>query len=210
MYGLVNKAIEDLALSLGGRPTWDQIRQRAGLETLSFVSLDAYDDDITYRLVGAASEVLGISSEQVLESFGEYWVRYTAQEGYGSLMAAYGADTATFLGNLNALHSRVRLMMPELRPPSFSVEQTGAGEFLVHYRSGRRGLAPMVVGLLRGIGIMFDEQITVERTERTEDGASHDVFALTISPLTSSPLTSSPLTGPSGPGVPEPSSLPGA
>jgi Haem-NO-binding len=180
MYGLVNKAIEDLALSLGGEPVWEQIRTKAGLESLTFVSLDGYDDEITYRLVAAASDVLGVPPHQVLESFGEHWVLYTGREGFGPMMAAYGTDTATFLVNLNALHSRVRLTMPQLKPPSFTVEETGAGKFLVHYHSTRSGLAPMVLGLLRGIGTMFNEQVTVSQVESIEDGASHDVFALTI------------------------------
>jgi two-component system chemotaxis sensor kinase CheA len=33
-------------------------------------------DEVTYKLVGAASEVLGIPPNQVLEAFGEYWIIY--------------------------------------------------------------------------------------------------------------------------------------
>jgi len=182
MYGLVNKAIEDLVVSLTGEETWLEIVRRAGIDVVTFVSLDSYPDEYTHRLVTAASEVLDLPPHEVLERFGEHWVRYTGREGYGHLLAAYGTDVATFLGNLDALHSRVIMIMPELRPPSFRIVEDGPGRFLVHYHSTRTGLAPMVTGLLRGIGSLFDVQLSVERRERREDGADHDVFAVTITP----------------------------
>jgi hypothetical protein len=181
VYGLVNKAIEDLAVSLGGVPLWLDIARRADIDVLTFVSLDDYDDQVTYRLVDAASAVLGLSPQEVLEAFGEHWVRFTGREGYGSLMSAYGDDVASFLRNLDALHERVRLVMPQLRPPSFTVEDLGPGRFQVHYRSERTGLGPMVTGLLRGVGALFDTPLVVERITRAEDGADHDVFDVTVS-----------------------------
>ncbi len=180
MYGLVNKAIEDLATSLAGEQTWLEIVRRAGIETVTFVSLDNYPDDSTYHLVKAASEVLGLTPEEVLESFGEHWVRYTGREGYGHLMSAYGTDIAAFLHNLDAMHARVALIMPDLQPPSFEIVEDGTERFLVHYHSTRAGLAPMVTGLLRGVGSLFGQTVHVERLDRTEDGAPHDVFAVTV------------------------------
>jgi len=182
VYGLVNKAIEDLALSIGGEPVWQAIVARSGLDVVSFVSLDNYDDEITYRLVEAASVELGMTPEQVLEGFGEHWVRYTGRAGYGPLMGSFGSDVGSFLHNLDSLHARITLMMPQLRPPSFTVEELGPDRFVVHYRSARQGLAPMVTGLLRGVGALFDQQVAVTRLARAEDGADHDVFELVVSP----------------------------
>lgn len=180
MYGLVNKAIEDLVISLTDEDTWLEIARQADIDVVAFVSLDTYDDALTYRLVAAASSVLGIPAETVLESFGEHWVRYTGREGYGHLMHSYGTDVPSFLHNLDALHARVNLMMPDLRPPSFEIEDESADRFVVHYHSARAGLAPMVTGLLRGIGALFDQEVRVERQERREDGAEHDTFTVDV------------------------------
>ena len=78
MYGLVNKAVVDLVVSKFGQDTWDAIKKKAEVDIDVFVSMEGYPDDITYRLVGAASEILKIPPEAVLEAFGEYWVLYTA------------------------------------------------------------------------------------------------------------------------------------
>ena len=188
MYGLVNKAIEDLVVSLAGERTWLDIVDRAGVDAATFVSLDSYPDEMTFDLVGAASAVLGMSTEEVLERFGEHWVRYTGREGYGPLMKAYGTDVASFLKNLDALHARVALIMPELNPPSFRIVEEAPGRFLVHYHSSRAGLAPMVTGLLRGIGALFEVDLSIARLDRREDGADHDVFAVTVRAVTPVPV----------------------
>jgi hypothetical protein len=180
VYGIVNKAIEDLAVSVGGPETWEAIRQRAGVVTPTFVSLDSYDDAITYRLVGAASEVLGMPADDILEAFGRHWILYTGRQGYGPLLSAAGTDVRTFLGNLGGLHARVRLTMPELQPPTFRVEDDGPDRLLVHYYSHRQGLGAMVVGLLRGLGDLLGQEVTVERIPGSGEEGTHEVFVVGI------------------------------
>lgn len=183
MYGLVNKAIEGLVCSRFGEAAWARIQRRARLDVEGFISLDAYPDRITYDLVAAASAELNTPAEQLLEAFGEHWVEYTGREGYGGILDAAGATLPEFLLNLNNLHSRVRLMAPELRPPSFHCTDVTDGSLVLHYRSEREGLAPMVVGLLRGLGNRFRTPVTVAQTRaRGRDGADHDEFLVTLAP----------------------------
>ena len=58
MYGLVNKAVEDLVCSKFGEETWNKILEEAGVDVDSFVSMEAYPDAVTYKLIHAASTVL--------------------------------------------------------------------------------------------------------------------------------------------------------
>ena len=183
MYGLVNQAIEDLAIRLGGPELWSDIVSRAGLEMPVFVAMQTYHDDVTYRLVGAASEALGLSPGEVLEAFGEHWILYTGREGYGPMLSAMGANLPQFLGNLDAMHSRIALSMPDLRPPSFAVEELDGQTLLVRYWSDRPGLAPMVTGLLKGLGERFALEVKVTPTDPRPEGADHDTFLVSYEPL---------------------------
>jgi len=178
MYGLVNQAVEDFVRRGFGDAAWQRIREGAGLSHEMFVSMDGYPDEVTYKLVGAASEVLNLDAAQILESFGEHWVLYTAQEGYGEMLSMFGASLEEFLGNLDNMHSHVGLTFPDLRPPSFQLERVDGGRgLLLHYRSERMGLAPMVIGLLKGLGRRFDENVVVRQTaHRGLD--DHDVFRI--------------------------------
>ncbi|MSR29242.1 MAG: hypothetical protein EXS03_06685 [Phycisphaerales bacterium] len=55
MYGMVNKAIEDLVTIKFGPDQRKAVKKKAGVTIDTFISNDAYDDSITYGLVGAAS-----------------------------------------------------------------------------------------------------------------------------------------------------------
>lgn len=180
MYGLVNKAIEEMAISVGGEDVWRRIKTEAGVDAAAFVSMDAYPDELTYALVGAASKVLGMPAADILRAFGKRWVLYTAQEGYGPLLTSAGGSIGEFLSNLDALHVRVGLTMPELRPPSFKVSSLGDDAFAVRYYSERDGLAPMVMGLLEGVGNRFGQEVAVTQSVSRNDGADHDEFVVTV------------------------------
>lgn len=178
MYGLVNRAIEQLVVATAGEPAWRQVCARAGVSPDGFIGMQAYPDDMTYRLVGAASEVLGHPPETVLRLFGEYWIVYTAEEGYGELLGACGHDMRSFLAGLDEMHGRVESTFPEMVLPRFTVRDAPDDGYLLHYSSTRAGLAPMVEGLLAGLAQRFGTEVSIERVQRREDGAPEDVFHL--------------------------------
>src|SRR5687768_3456302 len=148
MYGLVNKAVEDLVVSQFGADKWDAIKRKADLSMESFVAMNPYPDEITYKLVGAASEVLGLAPEQVLDAFGQWWMTWTAKEGYGEMLATAGTTFVEFLQNLDNMHARIGLSFPHLRPPSFSCTDVTERSLRLHHYTFRPGLAPFVMGLI--------------------------------------------------------------
>ena len=178
MIGLVNKAIEQMVLERFGQETWDEIREQAGWKD-TFVSMEGYSDTITFELVMAASEILDTTPEELLEAFGEHWIRYTADEGYGEMMSMYGDSVFEFLGNLNNLHAQIRLTMPELKPPVITCREETNGRLRVTYESDRHGLAPMMIGLLRGLGERFDTPVDVEHVVQRNSHMDHDEFIVT-------------------------------
>ena len=178
MYGLVNRAIEDLVVTQFGQDKWDKIKRRAEVNVEAFVGMNPYPDEVTYKLVGATSEVLGIPPDQVLESFGEYWILYTAEEGYGELLDMCGDSFVEFLQNMDSLHGRIQLTLPELKPPILKCTDVGEKSMRLHYHSGREGLAPMVVGLLKGLGKRFATLIEVTHDKVRGEGCDHDEFVI--------------------------------
>lgn len=179
MYGLVNRAIEELVCTQFGEATWERIKEEAKIDIEVFVSMEPYTDEVTYQLVEAASKVLGLSAESILTTFGEYWILYTAKEGYGELLKMSGSTLPEFLLNLDNMHARVGLLYPELQPPSFQCTDMTATGMYLHYRSHRAGMAPLVLGLLQGLSKMFSTQITIQHTQKRQVDSGHDVFKLT-------------------------------
>jgi hypothetical protein len=178
MYGLVNKAIEELVTEKFGIETWQKIKEKAAVTEGTFISNESYPDATTYQLVGAATEVTGLSAEQILHAFGEHWVLQTAKKSYGPLLKAGGRDLPSFLKNLPNFHARIMLMYPNLKPPHFEVSDMHQDSIVLHYRSDRPGLSHFVIGLLRGLGKLFQTELTIEHTEKKADGADHDQFKI--------------------------------
>jgi len=174
MYGLVNRAVEGLVKEKFGVEAWQRICARAQVDDSSFVAMEVYDDAITYGLVAAASAELGLEPAAVLEAFGDYWTTYTIEEGYGDLLTMMGRTLDEFLDNLDSMHARIAGTMPNLMPPSFEREANDDGSSILHYRSEREGLAPMVLGLLKGLARRFS--VTIEIEQLDSDTAGHTRF----------------------------------
>ena len=176
MYGIVNKAIQELVTENFGADKWEAVKEKSGVDVDFFLSNEPYDDDITFKLAGAASQVLGISVEQVLNTFGEHWILKTGKEKYGGLMQAGGNDLKEFLTNLPLFHNRIMLMYPKLTPPEFKVSDATENSIHVHYHSKREGLQEFVRGLLTGLGKMFETRVDVELLQTRDNGSTHEIF----------------------------------
>ena len=179
MYGLVNKAIEQMVVMHHDEETWERIKAKAGTEIEVFISNESYPDELTYALVAAASEVLQAPTEKLLHAFGEHWVLHTAQQSYGGLMRAAGRSIGEFLANLPNFHARVSMIYPKLKPPHFECKDISANSLNLHYHSEREGLQPFVVGLMVGLGKMFETPVEVKQILFKNQGNSHDVFTVT-------------------------------
>ena len=178
MYGIVNKAIQDLVCENFGTPIWEAVLERSGLDIDFFISNEPYDDAITYRLAEAVSEQTGLPLSDVFCAFGEWWVLRTSKEKYGGLMESGGSNLREFLVNLPMFHNRIMLIYPKLTPPEFKISHLQERSIHLHYFSQRVGLQDFVRGLLTGLGKMYDTPVTVKLLESRDSGASHEVFSV--------------------------------
>ncbi len=176
MYGIVNKAIQGLILENYGQEKWDQIKKISNVSDDSFLSNESYPDEITYNLAGAASQALETSVENVLHAFGEYWILKTGQEKYGSLMKAGGENLKQFLMYLPSFHNHLLLIYPNLTPPEFRVSHVEDNSLRLHYISHRPGLKHFVLGLISGLGKMYETPIEVKIVADRDNGDHHEEF----------------------------------
>jgi hypothetical protein len=176
MYGIVNKAIEDLVSENYGIEIWEKVKEKSGVDVEYFLSNEPYDDAITYQLAGAAADVLGITVTQVLHAFGEWWILKTGKEKYGGLMEAGGHNLKEFLANLPMFHNRIMLMYPKLTPPEFKVSNQEENSIHVHYHSKREGLQEFVRGLLNGLAKMYNVEASIELLQTRDEGSTHEIF----------------------------------
>ena len=176
MYGIVNKAIEDLVKTNFGEHIWDAVKKRSGVDIDYFLSSEPYDDAITYKLAGAVSEEMNMPVGKVLEAFGEWWILKTGKEKYGGLMEAGGKNLREFLINLPLFHNRIMLMYPKLTPPEFKISDVEETSIRIHYYSKREGLQEFVRGLLQGLGKMYSTPVDIILLQSRDEGKDHEIF----------------------------------
>lgn len=183
MYGLINSALQDMVITHFGEEKWREVHAHSGVPEDSFLTMRRYDDEITFRLAGSASEVLGAPVDACMQMFGHHWVEAIAVRNFATLMDATGSDTVGFLHNLNALHDRITSTFLEYIPPEFRVEDIDpeAGRYHVHYHSERKGLTQFVTGLLEGLAKHFGDELDILSVTVDDDGeGTQSVFELLV------------------------------
>ena len=182
MYGLLNKGIQKLVENKFGHPFWEQVKEEANVDQDHFVTLDAYDDRITYNLVAAISKLAGIDQAQFLFEYGEFWISFVLKEGYGDLLSFSGNTFAEVLLNVNELHTRLEYTHENLRPPSFKCEEINEHCLRFEYHSFREGLSNVVMGIIQGLGKHHEVLPEIEHTKaRAECG--FDEFIINYKPI---------------------------
>ncbi|MDP7061894.1 MAG: heme NO-binding domain-containing protein [Planctomycetota bacterium] len=174
MYGLVNHSLcAYLLLQEGGGSVISELSEEHVVPPLGFELYDPYDDEITYKIVGKACEMLKLDAADLLVDFGKYWIHEVGPGEFPELIALAGNDFESFIKSLNLIHDRGHAMFPSYRPPAFRVEGSwseGKGVMDVFYASHREGLEPFVVGLLVGIGERCGEALKVITHPATRPG----------------------------------------
>lgn len=180
MYGLVNQAIQGLVTEKFGLDSWERVKQKAAIHHDFFLNNEMYDDSITYDLAIAASDILELPLSEILYSFGQYWILSSAKKKYGTLLQTGGDNFIEFILNLPNFHSRVMLLYQEITPPEFFIEQLSETLLHLHYYSTRPGLTDFMLGLIYGLGELYETPITVSIINDRRNGDDHDVFEILL------------------------------
>lgn len=178
MYGIVNKSLEELVKTNFGEAKWHDVLQLSDIKIDYFVSNEPYDDEITYKIAIAISEIMQMPLQNVLFVFGEWWILKTTQEKYGGLLRAGGENLKEFLINLPLFHNHIMLMYPKLTPPEFKVSDIQDNSIHIHYFSKRVGLQEFVHGLLSGLGKLYNVETSIQLLTSRDNNNDHEIFSI--------------------------------
>lgn len=177
---------EKLVISKFGIEKWHEVKEKAGCKVADggFVRHQRFEDESTVALVVAASEVLGIPVDGILEAFGVYFMEFTRAEGFENLLNCQGSTLRTWLSNINALHDHLESSFPKgfIKPVFWCEDDTEVeGSIVLHYFS-RRGnlLVPIVSGLVKEVArFHFNLAITMVQLQKQDvDGATFSSFRI--------------------------------
>jgi len=162
MKGVIVNCLAELVVNKFGRDKWEASLEKAGLDPqLRVLSIQDVDDAAVLKVVESVCDVVGITSAQAADAFGDYWVNEFAPRIYQPYYT--GMKTAKdFLLNMDRVHEAATRSIANARPPRFTYEWKDGRTLIMTYHS-HRGLVDFLVGLVRGVGRHFNERLTVTR-----------------------------------------------
>lgn len=167
MKGTIVKCLEELVKEKFGPEKWKEIAEVSGtpLDKAIIMPVADFDDNTVIQVVQATCKVLGITLEQAADAFGDYWMTVYAPRCYPSFLQQ--PSTREFLLRMDDVHQQMTRAMKNARPPRFVFEWKDDRTLVVHYQS-TRGLIDFAVGLCRGAGHYFKEDIAVTKLSDSE------------------------------------------
>ncbi|CAH1244445.1 GUCY1B3 [Branchiostoma lanceolatum] len=183
VYGFINLCLKSLVVEKFGEEAWENIRREAEVED-NFMTYTYYDDVDTMTLIDVACRSLAVDKSTVLMLFGEFFFEFCVRSGYDHMLRTLGENLVEFIENLDSLHSYLTLAYDKMNAPSFRLEKVDSNMFL-HYYSDRKGLAPMVIGIVKAVArAFFQSEVTMDilsedREEERTRKKEHVVFSVT-------------------------------
>ena len=145
-----------------GKDKWQESLAKAGMDRDAiFLATSNVDAQLTMKAIASVCEVLGVTPVQAADAFGDYWVNVFASKIYA--VHFRGVTSARdFLLKMNEIHRVTTATIPDARPPRFAYDWTDPNTLVMTYES-QRGLIDILVGLIKGVGRRFDEDLRVSK-----------------------------------------------
>jgi len=160
MKGVIPNCLEELVKSKFGKEKWEDSLEAAGLpRNSSFLAMQDIPDADVLKVVASSCKVLNITLQQAADAFGDYWVNDYAPKIY---KAYYRLSNSAkeFLLNMDNIHKIVTKNIPNARPPRFTYKWENDKTLVMSYQS-TRGLIDFLVGLIKGVGKYYKEDLKV-------------------------------------------------
>lgn len=162
MKGVIVQCLAEVVQGRFGKETWPACLRRAGIAPGQII-LPGHDiDDATVlTLFKAVCEEGKITFEQAADAFGQHWVSIFAPRLYPHFYRGV-TNARDFLLKMDTVHVITTQTVPNARPPRFEYSWTDGKTLLLRYVS-ERGLLDLLVGLIRAVGVHFNQPLQVEK-----------------------------------------------
>lgn len=160
MKGVIFLCLSSLVKEKFGEDKWEQIMTQSGLNPkMHVLSTQDIDDTTVLNVVGNLCKVLNITLPQAADAFGDYWVNEYAPKIYASFMRR-ATNAKEMLLAMDNVHETVTKSVPNARPPRFDYIWENDNTLVMVYKS-HRGLIDFLVGLVKGVGRYYNENLQV-------------------------------------------------
>jgi hypothetical protein len=162
MKGVIVHCLSLLVKNQFGEEQWRTILEQSGEKPYrTFLATEDIPDEKAIELLNTTCRVLNLSLQDAADAFGSYWVSQYAPKVYKAYY--YGVSSARdFILKMDDIHQSTTKTIPNARPPRFEYHWLDERTLEIRYISHRR-LIELLIGLIRGVGEYFREDLVVTR-----------------------------------------------
>jgi len=167
LKGVILDSIRDLVVDKFGEERWKEVLRRADLPvTTVFPVTGNVPDETVLKIIGSICDVFNLTSKEVAEAFGEYWVTVYMPKVYKPYYR--GINTARdFLLKMDEIHRKVTENISDAHPPRFDYKWKDRNTLIMKYKS-QRGLIDIFIGLINGVGKFYETPLDVNKISDNE------------------------------------------
>lgn len=162
MKGVIMACLSQLVAERFGDDKLAEIMTACGIDPRKkFIVTEDIPEEQAMLMLQSTCQVLGISLEQAAEAFGDYWVNVYAPNIY----KAYYRNVESardFLLKMDEVHVKATRSMENAMPPRFDYQWEDDNTLIMTYKSSRN-LIDVCVGLVKGVGKHFQEDLKVTK-----------------------------------------------
>jgi hypothetical protein len=160
--GVIAMCLRELVVNKFGADKWaDCLKNIGEAQDISILATSDMHDEAVMKMIQATCETLGISLQQAADAFGEYWVCDFSQKIYGAFYRKY-RNAKEFLLAMDKVHVDMTTSLKDATPPRFDYEWKNSRTLIMKYKS-KRNLIDFAVGLAKGVGKYYKEDIKVSK-----------------------------------------------
>lgn len=173
MKGVIAVALKEMVVDRFGEDKWRETLKSAGVDQEPMLlPVSDVDDGLVLKIVDELCKALNLSLDQAADAFGEHWVGVYSQKLYKTVFRSC-TNAKELLLKMDDVHVRSTKDIPGARPPRFDYEWVDDKTLIMTYKS-HRGLIDFMVGLIRGVGKFYGEDISATKLS---DQKARIVFA---------------------------------
>lgn len=162
MKAVIAICAKDLIVTKFGEDKWQEILKGAGIEKEPMMMpISDIDDNTVMAIIGSIGKTLNLSMTQVADAFGDYWVNEYAPKLYSSYYQGVN-NAKEFLLKMDSVHEMTTKKMKDARPPRFEYQWKNDKTLVMKYIS-QRGLIDIFIGLVKGVGKYYKEDLRVSK-----------------------------------------------
>lgn len=146
--------------------TWELLNEKAGTSAVDFTVTQNYPLQAMNDLVRNASEMTGITENDLKEQFGQYLVNDLCAL-YANYIRPEWRTFDIILNTEPVMHGAVRKLNSTANPPILHVTKVNDKVLIIDYHS-RRKMGALAIGIIKGIAAYYNETDSITITPMSD------------------------------------------